>query len=79
MLKATKFCLPLGDDMTVYLEGRNLAQLCDVMNAELIDAWLCSNKLSLNIDKIAFTIYSNGSKVVNVDLTIRDQNITRSC
>ena len=48
------------------------------MNVELInfDAWLCSNKLSLNIDKTAFMVYSNKSKIVNVDLTIRDKNIT---
>ena len=69
-----------ADDTTVCLDGRNLAQLCDVINAELVNvnAWLCSNKVSLlNIDKTAFMIYSNKSKVVNVDLTIRDQNITR--
>ena len=64
---------------TVYLGCRNLAQLCDVMNVEHVnvDAWLYSNKLSLNVDKSAFTIYSYNSMVVNADLTIRDQNITR--
>ena len=37
-----------ADDTIVDLEGHNLAQLCDVINAELVnvDTWLNSNKLS---------------------------------
>ena len=49
MLKDTKFReFSQITRLFVFLEGRNLAQLCDVMNAELanVDAWLCSNKLS---------------------------------
>ena len=79
MISVNSHFVYLADDTTVYLEGRNLAQLCHVMNVELVnvDAWLCSNRLSLNVDKTELTIYSNNSKVVNVDLTIKYQNIIR--
>ena len=53
-----------ADDTSVTCTGSNLSILYDVMNSELtkVDKWLCCNKLSLNINKSAFMIFSNRDK-----------------
>ena len=67
------------DDMTVCLEGGDLTEIFEVMNAELrkVDNWLCANKLSLNLNKTAFMIYSNKNKNIDDAIIIRDQIISR--
>lgn len=68
-----------ADDTTVFVEGNNLEDLHLVMNRELekVDAWLCANKLSLNINKTSFMIHGNRSKATNSILSIRNVNLTR--
>ena len=66
-----------ADDTTVCLDGDDLTQMFEVMNAELrkVDNW-CANKLSLNLYKTAFMIYSNKNK--NIDIDKRPNNISCS-
>ena len=50
-----------ADDSTVYCSGPSLCDLSEYLNVELnkIDKWLCANKLSLNVVKSSYTIFSN--------------------
>ena len=50
-----------ADDSTVYMIGDSLDSLIRKTNFELskIDNWLCANKLSLNISKSQFCMFSN--------------------
>ena len=70
--------LHFADDTTVYMSGYNLTELCNEVCLELnaIDDWLKSNRLSLNIDKTQFMIYTHNN--FNVDdciIKIRDRQI----
>ena len=53
-------CIHYADDTTLFSKGNNLDDLTDFTNTELvkIDKWVCANKLSLNINKTAFSICS---------------------
>ena len=53
-------CIPYADDSTLFTKGNNLDDLIDFTNNELVkmDKWVCANKLSLNINKTAFSICS---------------------
>ena len=53
-------CIHYADDMTLFSKGNNLDYLIDLTNNELVktDKWVCANKLSLNINKTAFSICS---------------------
>ena len=50
-----------ADDSTVYMIGDSFDSLIRKTNFELgkIDNWLCANKLSLNISKSQFCMFSN--------------------
>ena len=54
-----KFFL-FADDTNIYLEGNDLSNLEKTMNKELkkLYEWLCLNRLSLNISKTNFIIFS---------------------
>jgi hypothetical protein len=69
-----------ADDTTVFLEGSNLSELFDVMNRELdkIDKWLSCNRLSINLSKTSYMIFSNRDKNVNKTLLVRDVNISET-
>ncbi len=49
-----------ADDTTVYISGHNIADVINKLNIELhkLYEWLCCNKLSLNINKSHFMIFS---------------------
>jgi hypothetical protein len=68
-----------ADDTTVFLEGNNLCNLYDSVNFELekVDEWLRCNKLSLNIDKTSFMLYSNKLKNSDKVLMIRGVPLSR--
>ena len=53
-----------ADDKNIYFESHSLANLQKVVNKELrhVKKWLDANKLSLNVDKINFVIFSLSSK-----------------
>ena len=69
-----------ADDTNLFASGDNIDTLCNNMNKELhkINFWFKINKLSLNLSKTNFMVFSN--KVVidkDIDIKIDDVNITR--
>ena len=80
-LNLTKSIL-FADDTTIYLSSNNISYLYTTMNGELIKPtdWFRANKLSLNISKtnyILFT-YQNRQVVTNIDLQLSDISIERT-
>ena len=61
-------CIHYADDTTLFSKGNNFDELIDFTNNELvkIDKWVCANKLSLNINKTAFSICSTIKAITDV-------------
>ena len=56
----TIIIIPFADDSTVFKTlktGNNVNHLCNDVNHKLVklDRWLCANKLSLNVNKSAYS------------------------
>ena len=64
-----------ADDSTVYARGECLESLVGRVNDELarVDIWLCSNRLSLNVTKSSFTVYTNRRVGFSPVIKIRDR------
>ena len=69
-----------ADDSTALATDRNLTSLCSLVNSELdkIDDWTRANKLSLNVEKTYFSIFTTRTANDVPDIMIRDKIITRS-
>jgi len=65
-----------ADDTSLFLRGKNIAAIQNVINSELseIQNWLNCNKLSVNIEKTNFMIFSVHKKVQYPQLDIRMNN-----
>ena len=65
-----------ADDNTIYAKGDNFVDLIKSINRELtgIDHWLRGNRLSSNIGKTKFMIFSNNNFDVPI-LKIRDEQL----
>ena len=74
-LKTLKFIL-FSDDTSLLCESDTLPSLETILNNELksVATWITNNKLSLNISKSNFILFSNG-KASGHDLTIKINNI----
>ena len=72
-----------ADDTNIYSYGINIDEICNRLNAGLlrINEWLCSNGLTLNVDKSKFVVFRR-QKSVGVGGTgsvyINDSNIERA-
>ena len=66
-----------ADDSTLYAGGPCVHSLVDFVNTELlmVDMWLCANKLSLNISKSSFAIFTNKNSQHVPDILIRGQKL----
>ena len=78
----TKASLPVlfADDTNIFITGKNSKEMCDKINEDLenIREWLCCNKLSLNILKTHYMVFTPRNKVVNdIDICINDVRIER--
>ena len=53
------FAILFADDTSVFLEGKDLAEITNTLNAELakLTVWLSANKLTLNTSKSHFMIF----------------------
>ena len=68
-----------ADDTTIYLSGRDLNVLCRDICTELtkVDDWLMANRLSLNIDKTKFMIFThNDFDIDECTIKIRDSTLS---
>jgi hypothetical protein len=66
-----------ADDTTVFVRGDDLELLYDDMNRELacVDVWLRANKLSLNLGKTSYMVFSNRQKNINRQIAIRNVSV----
>ena len=78
----TKASLPVlfAHDTNIFITGKNSKEMCDKINEDLenIREWLCCNKLSLNILKTHYMVFTPRNKIVNdIDICINDVRIER--
>ena len=68
-----------ADDTTAFAVGNDIDGLFTVINEELYEAdrWLCANKLSLNVTKTSYMLFSARSRQCNGELYIRESRLTR--
>ena len=71
-------CIQFADDTTLFSAGNSLIDLCADINATLveIDKWLLANRLSLNINKTKYIIFTQNPRMFpEVILTIRGHQL----
>ena len=68
-----------ADDTNLFPSGHNLNILCEEISAELdkLDNWFNVNKLSLNINKTNFMVFSGIKEINYVNIRINNTNIER--
>ena len=69
-----------ADDTNMFFTGKNIKTMATVINEELIrvQEWLHCYKLSLNVLKTRYIIFTSRNKCVNdVDIRINDAHIER--
>ena len=69
-----------ADDTNVFISGENIDVLCSRLNEELesIREWLCCNKLSLNVSKTHYMIFTPRNKIVHdIDVKIQGVSVER--
>ena len=73
MIIATSRCsfLHFADDTTIYMDGSTAEEVCNTLTQELVavDRWLISNKLTLNVAKTSYIVFSHLN--INDDISIR--------
>ena len=54
------FMILFADDTNVFIQGKNVNEMFNIMNGELqkLAEWMCINKLSLNVKKNEYMIFS---------------------
>ena len=76
-----RHCLPVlyADDTNLFFTGKSLTELTETINDELkhIDIWLQVNKLSLNVSKTQYMIFTYNKKVNDIPICITDNPINR--
>ena len=74
------FSILIADDTNVFISGKNIENLSQIMNNELekLAKWLQVNKLSLNVDKTHYLIFTLKNYVdANTNININDALIKR--
>ena len=74
------FSVLFADDTNIFMKGKDLQELCNRLNGELgdIQDWLSCNKLSLNVVKTHYIIFTPRNKIVdNIDIKINNTSIER--
>ena len=78
---STKLSFTLfADDTNIFNKNSNLQQLMKSTNEELskLSLWFKANRLSLNITKTNYMLFSNRKKILNQNMNIIiDENIIR--
>ena len=71
------FPIPFADDSNLFITGENINDLISIMNSELdlIVEWLQTNKLSINITKCHFMIFSTTDSVHTSNVKIAQTDI----
>ena len=71
-----KFIL-FADDTNIFRSGTNIVQLAKEISNELekVNNWFIANKLSLNVSKTNFIVFSNMKKKTDITIRINNNNI----
>ena len=69
------FALLFADDTSVFVSGKNLCSLIEIMNKELekLAEWMCINKLSLNVEKTKFMLFTIRNVPISDNLYINGE------
>ena len=75
-------CLSIlfADDSNVFISGKDVEVMCEKLNNDMenIRQWLCCNKLSLNVSKTHYIVFTPRNKQVeNLNIKIQNTNIER--
>ena len=70
------FSILFADDTNMFITGNDVNCMCDKLNSDLarIQEWLYCNKLSLNVSKTHYMIFTPRNKNIE-DVDVRIQNI----
>jgi len=73
------FLVLFADDTNAFLSGKNIDNVIQSVNVELsiLAKWLCSNKLTLNVKKTHFMVFSNSRQQVTKHVSIDRHCIER--
>ena len=76
--KILKFVL-FADDTNVFYTDNNISSMCEIIAVELenLNKWFKANKLSLNVSKTNFIVFSKKSVSCQFDIKINGINIDR--
>lgn len=68
-----------ADDTNLFFAGKNILHLQSEANVSMqrLQEWFTANKLSLNVEKTCFTLFTNKKMVPNVTLTLNGKEIAR--
>ena len=57
-----------ADDTIVTIEGKNEAELINILNTKLqkLNCWLEANKLTINVSKSNFMVFHRGKRKIDV-------------
>jgi hypothetical protein len=66
------YSILFADDTNVFISGNDIKSIADKMNIELdtVVRWLIANRLSLNINKTKYMVFSPSKKILNKDFEI---------
>ena len=81
-VSTTSLSVLFADDTNIFMSGKNLPSMAMALNEQLtaIYEWLCCNKLSLNVLKTHYMIFTQRNKKVNdISLYINNVSIERVC
>ena len=78
----SKACVSIlfADDSNVFISGKDVEVMCEKLNNDMenIRQWLCCNKLSLNVSKTHYMVFTPRNKQVeNLNIKIQNTNIER--
>ena len=74
------FSILFADDTNMFITGKDIQDMCHRLNEDLVkmQEWLCCNKLSLNVLKIHYMLFTPRNKIVNdVNIMIHNEKIER--
>ena len=76
--KLLKFIL-FADDTNIFCSGKDLQNLSYLITQELykLTDWFAANKLSLNVGKTNFMVFSNAKEIDNLEIKINNTAISR--
>ena len=74
------YALTFADDTNLFVAASLIGSLCESVNSELekVKTWLNCNRLSLNVSKTAYHLYTKRSFDISPDIRIDDISISRA-